>query len=361
LHLVTLLRSRIYSIRDQARDCLCKCITVFGKRYLKFIIEELIAGLQRGYQHFVLLHTVHTILIHISTLTDDFNIDSAVKTITNLFVDDLFNSEKTESSKANEHENSSYKPSNIPEAKTNKTANVMELLGRLIHSDNELLTCIEPLRQQLSLSHDSRQISKCEKCLQRFQTGLISNTHLSIESLFIFIYHLLTKTEEDSSNEQTNNKSTSNKMIEERNKYYLIPSEPKRGHARVAQSIIHVKKTNIHCLISWTLNLLNKLIKKHKNDDQTFLSMIDPFVNHIEICLNSQYTDVIVSSLRNLSSLLEYSLPSLDKQRITNMYKKVFDLLKMYSSVAGSNDMNDLLTLCYKILGTFVQRSINDK
>ncbi|CAF4435274.1 unnamed protein product, partial [Adineta steineri] len=50
--------------------------------------------------------------------------------------------------------------------------------------------------------------------------------------------------------------------------------------------------------------------------------MIDPFVNHIEICLNSQYTDVIVSSLRNLSSLLEYSLPSLDKQRITNMYKK---------------------------------------
>ncbi|CAF4420186.1 unnamed protein product, partial [Adineta steineri] len=103
-----------------------------------------------------------------------------------------------------------------------------------------------------------------------------------------------------------------------------------------------------------------KLIKKHKTADQTFLSMIDPFVNHIEICLNSQYTDVIVSSLRNLSSLLEYSLPSLDKQRITNMYKKVFDLLKMYSSVAGSNDMNDLLTLCYKILGTFVQRSIND-
>ncbi|CAF3756939.1 unnamed protein product [Adineta steineri] len=362
LHLITLLRSRIYSIRDQARDCLCKCITVFGKRYLKFIIEELIAGLQRGYQHFVLLHTVHSILIHISTLTDDFNIDSAVKILTNLFIDDLFNSEKTESSKANEHENSSYKPSNIPEAKTNKTANVMELLGRLIHSNDELLTCIEPIRQQLSLSHDSRQISKCEKCLQRFQTGLISNTHLSIESLFIFIYHLLTKTEENSSNEKINNK-TFNKTNEERSKYHLIPSEPKRGHARVAQSIIHVKKTNIHCLISWTLNLLNKLIKKHKNDDQTFLSMIDPFVNHIEICLNSQYTDVIVSSLRNLSSLLEYSLPSLDKQRITNMYKKefkVFDLLKMYSSVAGSNDMNDLLTLCYKILGTFVQRSIND-
>ena len=32
----------------------------------------------------------------------------------------------------------------------------------------------------------------------------------------------------------------------------------------------------------------------------------------------------------------------------------------MYSSVAGSSDMNDLLTLCYKILGTFVQRSTTD-
>ncbi|CAF4957017.1 unnamed protein product, partial [Rotaria sp. Silwood1] len=364
LHLLTLLRSRLYSIRDQARDCLCKCIIILGKRYFKFIIEELISGLQRGYQHFILLHTIHTILIHISSLTYDFNIDSAIKIIANLFIDDLFNLEKTESSKANEHENSTYKPSNIPEAKTNKTVNVMELLGRLIHSNNELLICIEPLRQQLLLYNDSRQISKCEKCLQRFQTGLINNNYLSIEILFIFIHHLLTKTEENNFNEQiTNNENNKilNSIKDERNKYYLIPAEPKRGHARVAQAIKHEKKTNIHCLIAWTLNLLHKLIKKYKNDDdQKFLSMIDPFIIHIEICLNSQYTDVTVSSLRNLSSILEYSLPSLNQQRITNMYKKVFDLLKIYSSVAGSNDLNDLLTLCYKILGTFVQRSIND-
>jgi len=322
LHLITLLRSRIYSIRDQARDCLCKCITILGKRYFKFIIEELISGLQRGYQHFVLLHTIHTILIHLSSLTTDFNIDSAVKILANLFIDDFFNLEKTESSKANEHENSSYKPSNIPEAKTNKTANVMELLGRLIHSNDELLTCIEPLRQQLSSNHDSRQITKCEKCLQRFQIGLINNTHLSIETLFIFVYHLLTKTEENHLNEQIKQK-TFNLKFDERNKYHLIPSEPKRGHARVAQAIKHEKKTNIHCLIAWTLNLLHKLIKKYKIDDQKFLSMIDPFIVHVEICLNSQYTDVIVAALRNLSSLLEYSLPSLNKQRITNMYKKV--------------------------------------
>ncbi|CAF3023094.1 unnamed protein product [Rotaria socialis] len=362
LHLLTLLRSRLYSIRDQARDCLCKCITILGKRYFKFIIEELIGGLKRGYQHFVLLHTIHTILIHVSSLPNDFKIDPAAKVIANLFIEDLLNTEKTESSKASEHENSSYKPSNIPEAKTNKTANVMELLGRLIQSNDELLICMEPLRQQLSSNSDSRQISKCEKCLQRFQTGLINNKYLSIETLFIFVYHLLTKTDEINSTEQINseNKKKLNSITEELNKYHLIPAEPKRGHARVAQAIKHVKKTNLHCLIAWTLNLLHKLIKKHKNDDEKFLSMVDPFVGHIEICLNSQYTDVIVASLRNLSSLLEYSLPSLNQQRIINMYKKVFDLLKMYASVAGSTDMNDLLTLCYKILGTFVQRSIND-
>ena len=361
LHLITLLRSRLYSIRDQARDCLCKCISILGKRYLKFILDELITGLQRGYQHFVLLHTVHAILIHISSLTNDFNIDSAAKIIVNLFVEDYFNLEKTESSKANEHENSSYKPSNIPEAKTNKTANVLELLGRLIRSNDVLFQCIEPLRQQLSINNDSRQISKCEKCLQRFQSGLINNTHLSTEILFTFVYHLLTKTDENPANEQMDHQSkAANLAIEERNKYHLIPLEPKRGHARVAQAIKHVKKTNIHCLISWILNLLHKLIKKSKNDDENFLSMIDPFISHIELCLNSQYTDVIVGALRNLSSILEYSLPSLNKQRVTNMYKKVFDLLKIYSSVAGSTDMNDLLTLSYKILGIFVQRSMND-
>lgn len=362
LHLITLLRSRIYSIRDQARDCLCKCITILGKRYFKFIIEELISNLQRGYQHFVLLHTINTILIHISTLTYDFNIDSTIKIIVNLFIQDYFNLEKTESSKANEHENSSYKPSNIPEAKTNKTENIMELCGKLIHTNQELFLCIEPIRQQLLLNNDSKQITKCEKCLQRFQIGLINNTYITNEILLTFIYHLLTKTEENLSDEKQiiNNNNNEKNIYEERNKYHLIPAEPKRGHARVAQAIKYTKKTNIHCLISWTLNLLNKLIKKFKTNDENFLSMIDPFIIHIEICLNSQYIDVIISSLRNLSSLLEYSFPSLTKERITNLYKKVFDLLKIYSSISSTNDMNDLLILSYKILGIFVQRSIND-
>ena len=361
LHLIALLRSRLYSVRDQARDCLCKCVTILGKRYLKFIIEELIAGLKRGYQHFVLLHTIHTLLIHISSLTDQFNIDATAKVIANLFIDDLFDLEKTESAKANEHENSSYKPSNIPEAKTNKTANVMELLGRLIQSKDELLICIEPLRQQLVKHNDSRWISKCEKCLQRFQTGLISNSHLSMETLFIFVHHLLTKTEEKEFEGVTVEKKGKTKTInDERNRYHLIPSEPKRGHARVSQAIQYGTKTNLHCLIAWTLNLLHKLIKKYKNNEQQFLSMIDPFISHLELCLNSQYTDVIITALRNLSSLLEYSLPSLNTERVITIYKKVFDLLKLYSSVAGSNDMNDLLTLGYKILGIFVQRSMND-
>ena len=357
LHLITLLRSRLYSIRDQARDCLCKCITILGKRYLKYLLEELIAGLQRGYQHFVLLHTVHCILIHISNLSVDFNIDSIAKIVVNLFVDDFFNLEKTESSKANEHENSSYKPSSIPEAKTNKTTNVFELLGRLIHSNEQLFQCIEPLRQQLSSNHDAKQISKCEKCLQRFQSGLLQNPHLSMETFFTFIYHLLTKTDEQFAEQSVNEKWVKKK---DEQSTYLIPAEPKRGHARVALAIKHVKKTNIHCLIAWTLNFLHKMVKKYKTEDEKFLSMIDPFLIHIETCLNSPYIDVIVASLRNLSSILEYSFPSLTKERVTNMYKKVFHLLKTYSSVAGSNDMNDLLTLCYKILGIFVQRSMID-
>ena len=332
LHLIALLRSRLYSIRDQARDCLCKVVTILGKRYFKYVIDELVAGLQRGYQHFVLLHTIHTLLIHIASLNTDFNIDPAVKVITNLFVTDLLNQEKTESSKANEHENSSYKPSNVPEAKTNKTANVMELLGRLIRSENELLVCIEPLREQLSSSSDSRQISKCEKCLQRFQSGLITNTHLPIEALFIFVHHLLTKTEEHYASEKIAAGSKSaNFKSDERSKYHLIPLEPKRGHARVAQAIKHERKTNLHCLISWTLNLLHKLIKKHKNDDRTFLSMVDPFIPHIEVCLNAQYTDVIVAALRNLSSVLEYSLPSLNQQGVTTIYKRVSDLIVVSS------------------------------
>jgi hypothetical protein len=83
----------------------------------------------------------------------------------------------------------------IPEAKTNKTGNIMELFSQLIHSNDARFQCIQPLHKQLLLNNDSRQISKCEKCLQRFQIDLINNTYLSTEILFIFIYHLLNKTE----------------------------------------------------------------------------------------------------------------------------------------------------------------------
>jgi hypothetical protein len=114
-------------------------------------------------------------------LTTPFNIDSAAKAIMKLFVDDFLNAEKTESSKANEHESSSYKPSSIPEAKTNKTADVMESLDRLIQSDNKLHVCIDPLRQQLSSNNDARQISECETCLQRLQPGLINQQFVSID------------------------------------------------------------------------------------------------------------------------------------------------------------------------------------
>jgi hypothetical protein len=74
--------------------------------------------------------------------------------ITKLFVDDFFNAEKTESSTTNEHENSSYKPSNILESKTNKTADLMKSLGRLSQSDDELL---------VASNNQSGQISECDK------------------------------------------------------------------------------------------------------------------------------------------------------------------------------------------------------
>jgi len=350
LHLINLLRSRIYSIRDQTRETLCKILIIFGDRYLKFFVEELIGGLKRGFQHFVLLHTLNALLIHIDSSAVDFRIDSAVKILVDLFVNDLFNKEKTESSKAAEHDNSSYKPSNVPEAKTNKTANVFELIGRLIRSSDEIFIAIEPLRRQLIENNESKWISQCEKCLQRFQTGLISNLRLTMKNFFVFLHHLLRKTDD---NESTTVKTDD----KEQNRYHLVPQEPRRLAVR---PIPMNKKTNSHCLVSWALNFLQKLIKKYKNSDENFLSMIDPFVEHVEKCLNSPYVDVVVGSMRNLSSLLEFSLPSLNKSRVTKFYKKIFDLLKIYSSIGVSTDQNDLLTLGYKILGLFVQRSTSD-
>ena len=125
------------------------------------IDEGLIADLQRDFQRRILVHIIHPLMIHNCSLSTPLNIDPAATMITKLSVDDFFNAEKTESSKTNEHENSSYKPSNIPEIETNKTVDLTESLSRLTQSD-ELLVCIELMGQQLSSNNDSRQISKYE-------------------------------------------------------------------------------------------------------------------------------------------------------------------------------------------------------
>jgi hypothetical protein len=76
--------------------------------------------------------------------------------------------------------------------------------------------------------------------LQRFQTDLISNTYLSMETLFRFVFHLMAKTEETQSEQpKSSEKKKVTALTDERRKYHLIPSEPKRGHARVAQAITH--------------------------------------------------------------------------------------------------------------------------
>jgi hypothetical protein len=59
----------------------------------EIIVEELMTGLQRDCQHFVLFHTL---VINMSSLTNSCNVDAAAKAITQLFVDDFFNTEKTE-------------------------------------------------------------------------------------------------------------------------------------------------------------------------------------------------------------------------------------------------------------------------
>ena len=89
-----------------------------------------------------------------------------------------------------------------------------------------------------------------------------------METLFRFVFYLMTETEEtqsEQSNQDAKEKDTF--MGDDRSKYHLISSEPKRGHMKVAQAIIHTKKINLYCLILWTPNLPNKLIKKHKNDE----------------------------------------------------------------------------------------------
>ncbi|XP_003370703.1 putative HEAT protein [Trichinella spiralis] len=204
----------------------------------------------------------------------------------------------------------------------------------------------------LKQSPNHEMLKKISNCLKQFASGVSKNTNLTVETLMVFCYEVLNDGLQSLC--KNNCKEQQQQQIEKGKSLrpapsFLFPPEPGRRGFAVNVS----KRTNMHLLISFALDVLLSLLRAGKLSavETESLSLLDPFVDNLILCLNAAYPKIISVALRCLTNIVKYPLLSLEKN-IDSLVKTVFTLLHNYAclGVACRGDSRDVLRNCFKLI-----------
>ncbi|KAJ8314703.1 hypothetical protein KUTeg_006853 [Tegillarca granosa] len=340
------LKSRAKDIRDIARDTLVKILMSLGPSYFPYILTEMRGTLQRGYQLHVLSYTVYILLKNVSSIIKPGDLDVCQTKLQEIFNEELFGNVAEEK----EVEGITVK---VFEAKTVKSYDSYQILSQYI-GKKSLISLITPLKQILDSTRSHQVAKKVQEVMKKITAGLIDNANIDIETLLVFIHGLISETLPVIS-ETKGEKEKSNEKNERRKpeSCLLLPATPKRGGEKPKAN----KKTNIHILVEFGLQLLHMSLKKSRinQNDKKHLMMLDPFIEGLAECLYSKHVRINSLSLRCLSWLLKFPLPSL-KTHIEKLANGMFILLRNYASAgAAKGDNLDLVTTAFKTVTVLVR------
>ncbi|XP_056016221.1 small subunit processome component 20 homolog [Ostrea edulis] len=133
----------------------------------------------------------------------------------------------------------------------------------------------------------------------------------------------------------------------------LLPVEPKRGGEKPRLS----KKTNIHVLVEFGLQLLCLCLKRGRlvATEELHCRLVDPFISLLSDCLYSKHIRINTLSLRCLCWLLKFKLPSVNKN-IRKLANGMFIILKNYASAGASKGDNlELISMTFKAVTVLVR------
>ncbi|KRZ15982.1 Small subunit processome component 20 -like protein [Trichinella zimbabwensis] len=345
LKVCNMLKSRWLEVRNLARKTLCSMLNSLGSAYLAVVLKELRGTLNRGFQMHVLCYTVH-VLLEMTITAENFlqhALDAAsLRDILEICHAELFGS-VAEEKRVKEVLRSVW------EAKTVKVFNTYAIIGRFVSKHN-LFDVLTPLKEVLKQSPSHETLKKISNCLKQFALGVSKNTNLTVETLMVFCYEVLNDglqalCKSDCEGHQQIEKGKSLRPVHS----FLFPPEPGRRGFAVKVS----KRTNMHLLISFALDVLLSLLRAGKLSavESESLSLLDPFVDNLILCLNAVYPKIINVALRCLTNIVKYPLLSLEKN-IDSLVKTVFTLLQNYACLGDAcrGDSQDVLRNCFKLI-----------
>ena len=181
-----ILRSRTQESRDLTRKTLVDIAKLLGPTYFGFILKELRASLQRGYQLHVLSFTVHSLLVATSDNFHGSDLNYCLPEIVTIIMDDIFGVTGQEKD-AEEY------ISKMKEVKSSKSFDSMEHLAKNTAVD-KLFHLVRPIQELLEGKLDLGTMKKVEELLRRIMVGLSRNEDAQDRRILMFCHEVIRNT-----------------------------------------------------------------------------------------------------------------------------------------------------------------------
>lgn len=328
------LKNRLESIREEARSALADCLKELGLEYLHFIVKVLRSTLKRGFELHVLGYTLNFILSKFLTTPISGKLDYCLEDLLSIAQNDILGDV------ADEKEVEKI-ASKMKETKKQKSFETLKLIAQSITFKSHALKLLSPVITQFEKHLTPKAKSKLESMLSHIAAGIECNPTVDQTDLFIFVHGLI----EDGINEEKGKGESS----------FIMGGDGRRrkdvvGKGNSSGSIPGAKSVCSHLISVFALGILQKRIKnmKVRKNDVQILSMLDPFVTLLGMCLTSKYEDVLSATLRCLTSLVRFNLPAIEDQA-DNLKAVLFDIAHSWLK-NGSSLMESCLRLLTVLL-----------
>lgn len=327
------LRSRLESIRDEARSALAACLKELGLEYLQFIVKVLRATLKRGFEMHVLGYTLNFILSKCLLGPVGGKIDYCLEELLSIAENDILGdvSEEKEVEKI---------ASKMKETRKNKSFETLKLIAQNITFKTHALKLLSPVTAHFRNHLKPKEKVKLEGMLKHIADGIECNPSVDQTDIFIFTYSLI---EDGITTENCKGEVSS---IVDRSKHYG-ETENKVTTSRL---LVYADSKCSPLITVFALRILYDHMKNAKlnKKEEKLLSMLDPFVRLLGECLSSKYEDIISAALRCLSQLVHLPLPSLESQ--ADKIKSSLLVIAQGSLDANSSIMQSCLRLLTVLL-----------
>lgn len=179
------LKSRMESIRDEARSALAACLKELGLDYLQFILKALRATLKRGYEMHVLGYTLNFLLSKAlvnnpNGVKLDYCLDDLLSVVENDILGEVAEQKDVEKI-----------ASKMRETKKRMSYETLRLIAQNVTFRSHGLKLLSPVAAHLKDHLTPKVKTKLESMLSHIATGIESNPSVDQTDLFIFVYGLV--------------------------------------------------------------------------------------------------------------------------------------------------------------------------